>query len=573
MKFDAQNYRYPSRRELVYARKGMVCTSQPLAAQAGLDTLKAGGNAVDAAVATAAAMTVLEPTSNGLGSDAFALVWLEEKKELLGLNASGRAPKGITAELVKAQGYQEMPQRGWIPVMVPGAPSAWAELTKKYGKRTLRENLEPAIRYAKEGYAVTPTIAKLWNSGYGIFDGIRRAAEQFSGLAAGLSGEMHAETAEELCSEGSAKKAAWVEPWFAHFAPEGRAPQAGEVWRSEDMARSLELIGESWAEEYYRGGLAEKMDAFSRETGGYLRKEDLAAYWCEWVKPIHVKYRGYDAWEIPPNGDGIIALMALNILKNFTFEAGYDSRQSAENCHKQLEAMKMAFADGTRYVADRRYMKVTEEELLAPEYGAARAACIGDTARLPEYGDPKSGGTIYLCTADSDGNMVSFIQSNYSGFGSGVVIPGTGISLQNRGYNFSLDETSVNFLEPGKKSFHTIIPGFLTKDGEAVGPFGVMGAFMQPQGHVQVLMNMIDFGLNPQEALDAPRWQWIKGKKVQLEPSFPQETAGKLAEMGHETEAASDSSSFGRGEMILKLGNGVYCGAAEPRAAGTVAAW
>lgn len=551
MKFDSLTYRYPSRRELTFARKGMVCTSQPLAAQAGLDTLKAGGNAVDAAVATAAAMTVLEPTSNGLGSDAFALVWLEEKKELLGLNASGRAPRAISAEIVKAKGYEAMPQRGWIPVMVPGAPSAWAELTKKYGKRTLRENLEPAIQYAREGYAVTPTIAKLWKSGYEVFDRIR------------------AEAVGKAETEG----AAWVLPWFEHFAPEGRAPQAGEIWKSEEMAKSLTMIAETDAECYYRGELAEKMDAFSRETGGYLRKEDLADYWCEWVTPIHVNYRGYDAWEIPPNGDGIIALMALNTLKNFTFETGYDSRQSAETCHRQLEAMKMAFADGTRYVADRKFMTVTEEELLAPAYGAARAALIGDTAKQPEYGDPRSGGTIYLCTADSDGNMVSFIQSNYSGFGSGIVIPGTGISLQNRGYNFSLEETSENCLGPGKKSFHTIIPGFLTKDGEAVGPFGVMGAFMQPQGHVQVLMNLIDFGLNPQEALDAPRWQWVREKKVQLEPSFPQETARQLAAMGHEIEYASESISFGRGEMILKGENGVYCGASEPRAAGTVAAW
>ena len=546
MNFDYQTYRYPSRKECVFARKGMVCTSQPLAAQAGLDVLKAGGNAVDAAVATAAAMTVLEPTSNGLGSDAFALVWLEEKKELLGLNASGRAPKSITAEEVRAQGYTEMPQRGWIPVMVPGAPSAWAELTAEYGKRTLRENLEPAIRYAREGYAVTPTIAKLWASGYEVFDAIRNE---------------------------SGTRPSWLEPWFAHFAPAGRAPQAGEVWSSPQMAASLEKIADSGAKEFYQGSLAEQMDAFSRETGGYLRKEDLADYWCEWVKPIHVNYRGYEVWEIPPNGDGIIALMALNTLNNFTFEEGDENRRSAETCHKQLEAMKMAFADGKRYVADRRFMTVSEEQLLDPAYGAKRAALIGDQAREPECGDPRSGGTIYLCTADGDGNMVSFIQSNFSGFGSGVVIPGTGISLQNRGYNFYLDEAAENCLGPGKKAFHTIIPGFLTKDGEAVGPFGVMGAFMQPQGHVQVVMNLLDFHLNPQEALDAPRWQWIRGKKIQLEPEFPQETAKKLAELGHEIEYASDRISFGRGEMIVKLENGVYSGASEPRAAGTTAAW
>ncbi len=545
-KFDFQEYRYPSRREMVFGRNGMVCTSQPLAAQAGLDVLKAGGNAVDAAVATAAAMTVLEPTSNGLGSDAFALVWLEEKKELLGLNASGCAPAAITAEKVRAQGYDKMPDRGWIPVMVPGAPSAWAELVKKYGRRTLRENLEPAINYAKNGYGVTPTIAGLWKSGFDMFEKIRRA-------------------------EG--EKAAWLEPWFSHFAPEGRAPEAGEVWSSREMADTLEKIGDSLAEEFYRGNLADRMDAFSRETGGYLRKEDLAGYWCEWVKPIHVNYRGYDVWEIPPNGDGIIALMALNTLKNFEFERGMASRESAETCHRQLEAMKLAFADGNRYVADPAYMTVSPDELLSDEYGRRRASLIGDEALYPEAGDPKSGGTIYLCTADGEGNMVSFIQSNYKGFGSGVVIPGTGISLQDRGANFSLEDGAENCLGPGKKAFHTIIPGFLTRNGEAVGPFGVMGAFMQPQGHVQVLMNLLDFGLNPQEALDAPRWQWIGEKKIQLEPSFPKKTAEVLSGMGHDIEYAADSISFGRGEIIWKLENSVYAGACEPRAAGTAAAW
>lgn len=549
MKFDVQTYRYPSRRELTFARNGMVCTSQPLAAQAGLEVLKAGGNAIDAAVATAAAMTVLEPTSNGLGSDAFALVWIEEKKELFGLNASGRAPRAISAQQVRDKGYQTMPQRGWIPVMVPGAPSAWAELTKKYGKRTLRENLEPAIRYAREGYAVTPTIAKLWDSGYALFCKLKREEE---------------EKGEDV---------SWLLPWFSHFAPNGRAPQAGEIWNSEEMAETLQEIAETDAQSYYQGRLADQIDAFSRKTGGFLRKEDLKDYWCEWVKPIHLPYRGYDVWEIPPNGDGIIALMALNIMKNFAFEAGCESRESADTCHKQLEAMKLAFADGNRYIADRRFMTVTEEELLRESYGTQRADRIGETAQMPEAGDPKSGGTIYLCTADADGNMVSLIQSNYNGFGSGIVVPGTGISLQNRGFNFSLDETSPNLLEPGKKSFHTIIPGFLTRAGEAVGPFGVMGAFMQPQGHVQVLMNLIDFGLNPQEALDAPRWQWIREKQIEVEPGFPKETAEKLRAKGHELSYAKDSLAFGRGEMIVKMDSGVYCGASESRAAGAVAAW
>ena len=546
LKFDYQTYRYPSRREMVFGRRGMVCTSQGLAAQAGLDTLKAGGNAIDAAVTTAAAMTVLEPTSNGLGSDAFALVWLEEKKKLLGLNASGRAPQGLTAEMVRAMGHETMPDRGWIPVMVPGAPSAWAELTRRYGRRTLRQNLEAAIRYAAEGYAVTPTIAQLWEAGYRLFDRIR-------------------------AKEGG--NAAWLKPWFEHFAPEGRAPKAGEIWRSTEMAETLALIADTEAKAYYEGVLAEKLDAFARETGGYIRKEDLNGYWCQWVKPIHVNYRGYDVWEIPPNGDGIIALMTLNILKNFTFADGIGERESEETVHRQLEAMKMAFADGNRYVADPASMKVTAEELLADAYGSRRAGQIGEMAREPEAGDPHSGGTIYLCTADADGNMVSFIQSNYKGFGSGIVVPGTGISLQDRGANFSLDPQSENCLAPGKKSFHTIIPGFLTRDREAVGPFGVMGAFMQPQGQVQVLMNLIDFGLNPQEALDAPRWQWIRGKQIQLESAYPQEIAEALRSRGHAIEYVDSRLSFGRGEIILKQENGVYAGASESRAGGTVAAW
>ena len=546
LKFDYEMYRYPSRREMVFGRNGMVCTSQGLAAQAGLDTLKAGGNAIDAAVTTAAAMTVLEPTSNGLGSDAFALVWLEEKKELLGLNASGRAPQELTAEMVRAMGYETMPDRGWIPVMVPGAPSAWAELTRRYGRRTLRQNLESAIRYAAEGYAVTPTIAQLWEAGYRLFDKIRAA-------------------------EG--KKAAWLKPWFEHFAPEGRAPKAGEIWKSPEMARTLEQIADTDAKAYYEGILAEKLDAFSKETGGYIRKEDLKDYWCQWVKPIHVNYRGYDVWEIPPNGDGIITLMTLNILKNFTFVDGIEGREAEETVHRQLEAMKLAFADGNRYVADPTSMNVTAEELLADAYGKRRAGQISEKAQMPEAGDPNSGGTIYLCTADADGNMVSFIQSNYKGFGSGIVVPGTGISLQDRGANFSLDPHSENCLAPGKKSFHTIIPGFLTRDGEAVGPFGVMGAFMQPQGQVQVLMNLIDFGLNPQEALDAPRWQWIRDKQIQLESTYPQEIAEALRKRGHVIEYVDSRLSFGRGEIILKRENGAYAGASESRAGGTVAAW
>ena len=535
LKFDAQKYDYPSRRSVVYGKKGMVCTSQPLAAQAGLDIIKRGGNAVDAAIATAACMTVLEPTSNGIGSDAFALVWT--KGELHGLNASGRSPMAITAEEVKKQGYTEMPKRGWIPVMVPGAPSAWAELSEKFGRLPLEKVLEPAITYAREGYPVSPVTSKIWNNAY----------REFS------------ETLTEECFRS----------WFETFAPDGHAPQPGEIWRSEAHAKTLEMIAQTHAKAFYRGELADQIDEFSRKTGGYLRRSDLENYWCEWVKPIHINYRGYDVCEIPPNGDGIIALMALNILKGYSFA----ERDNADTVHKQLEAMKLAFADGNRYVADLDYMKAPVETLLSDEYADGRRALIGEQALTPEPGNPFRGGTIYLCTADGEGNMVSYIQSNYMGFGSGIVIPGTGIALQNRGANFTLDETMENCLGSGKKSLHTIIPGFLMKEGKAVGPFGVMGGFMQPQGHVQVIMNTVDFLMNPQDALNAPRWQWIGGKKIQVEKTFPAGIVEELKKRGHEMEVLESSLSFGRGQIIWRDENDVLCGATEPRADGTVAAW
>ena len=537
--------RTSSRRETVFAKKGMVCTSQPLAAQAGLDALKAGGNAIDAAITAAAAMTVLEPTSNGLGSDAFAILWIEKEKKLIGLNASGKAPMAISLEEMKKKGYATMPDSGWDPVMVPGAPAAWAKLTADYGRRTLAENVEPAARYAEEGFPVQPTAADLWEDGFKRFSSVRE-------------------------KEGNPS---WLAPWFDLFAPEGHAPKAGDIWKSPEMARSLRLIGETNAEAYYRGELADRMDAFSRETGGYLRKSDLADYEARYVEPISVNYRGFDVWEIPPNGDGIIVLMALNILKNVELPGGMEGRDVPEAMHRQMEALKLAFTDGQAFVSDPRTMRVTPEELLAGAYGKARAEEIGEMALLPAAGDPKSSGTIYLCAADEEGNMVSYIQSNYKGFGSGVVVPDTGISLQDRGFGFSLDAHSPNVIAPGKKAFHTIIPGFLTRDGKPVGPFGVMGGFMQPQGQLQFLLNLIDFGMNAQEALDAPRWQWVGKKKILVEEGFPEELLENLRARGHEIRVEKSRLSFGRGESIFRLQNAVLCGACEPRAAGTVSAW
>lgn len=531
---------FPSRRELVYARHGMVCTSQPLAAQAGLDAMKHGGNAVDAAVAAAAAMTVCEPTSNGLGSDAFAIVWIEKEKKLYGLNASGVSPRGLSYETVRKAG-DEMPRRGWMPVMVPGAPAAWQALTSRLGKCTLSENVEAAATLAEEGYPVEVTCSYDWQASWQVF--------------------------HQLWEKASP---AWLKPWFECFAAKGRAPQPGEIWRSQDMANTLREIGRTESASYYHGELADRIDAFSRETGGFLRKSDLENYSVRWVAPLSVSYRGYDVWELPPNGDGMIALMTLNILRNFDHSGSFSEDG---DIHRRIEALKKAFADGQAYIADPAHMQLQPEELLAEAYGRRRAAEITEKAQMPVHGNPRGSGTIYLCTADGEGNMVSYIQSNYMGFGSGVVVPGTGISLQNRGCGFTLVKDSPNCYGPGKKAFHTIIPGFLTRAGEPVGPFGVMGGFMQPQGHVQVLCNMIDLHLNPQEALDAPRWQWTGGNRILLEKDYPEAMAERLRERGHEIEIAENSGTFGRGEIIFRVGDGVLVGAVEKRAAGSCAAW
>lgn len=533
--FDSLKYSYPSRRRVVFGKRGMVCTTQPLAAQAGLDILKKGGNAIDAAIATAACLTVIEPNNSGIGGDAFAIVWVKDR--LYGLNGSGPAPMGIDLETVRERCGDTVPKYGWTPVTVPGAPSTWAELSARFGKLPFRELLRPAIDYAEEGFPVAPVTAKLWSKYHKMF--------------------------REAFHED------YLEHWFETFTPEDRGPRPGEIVRLPNHAETLRELAETNCESLYRGALAERIDAFSRETGGYLRKEDLAAYRAEWVDPISIDYRGYTVSEMPPNGNGIVALMALKTLSQFEFT----NRDCADTYHKQLEAMKMAFADGQEYVADPASMRVTVERMLSDEYAAKRAARIGETALEPQYGDPSCGGTVYLCAADGEGNMISFIESNYIGFGSGVVVPGTGVAFQNRGNNFSLDPKSANCLAPGKKSYHTIIPGFLSKDGKPVGPFGVMGGFMQPQGHVQVVMNTVDFHMNPQEALDAPRWQWTGGMEVQVERDFPAAEAERLMRMGHQITVPPENYFFGRGQIIWRDDDGVLCGATEPRSDGTVAVW
>ena len=539
--FDPRSYAYPSRRNVVYARKAMACTSIPQGAQIGLDVMKAGGNAVDAAVAMAAAMPLLEPTSNGLGSDCFALVWVEAEKKLYGLNASGVAPAALSAALVRELGHQTMPQAGWIPTMVPGAPAGWAELNRRFGTKPLPQLFAPAISAAREGVPVQVNLEPMWE-------------EDARRIAAAMERD-------------PSPHAYW---WERFMKPDGTPYRAGDVFRWEEYAQTLEELAATGCESYYRGPLMEQIVAFSRATGGYFCEDDFRNYKPEWVEPISTDYKGYTVCEIPPNGHGITVLMALNLLKGLKLS---DQKDCADTYHKILESIKLAFADTRTYVADPRYMRTRVEDLLSEEYAAQRRALISDRALMPEAGDPSCGGTIYLCTADPFGNMVSFIQSNYTTFGAGVAIPGTGISLQNRGANFSLDEGSDNCLTGGKRSYHTIIPGFLMRDGEAVGPFGVMGAFMQTQGHVLVVVNTVDYHMNPQEALDAPRIQWTGGKHIQLEREVPAHIVQDLARRGHEVEIVNSNLHMGRGQIIWKTENGLYIGGTEPRCDGTVAAW
>ena len=425
--------------------------------------------------------------------------------------------------------------------MVPGAPAGWAELHRRFGSKPLTELFAPAIAYARQGVPVPVNVSHQW----------ARDSRRI----------------QKAMEANPAPHAYW---WKSFMKEDGAPYAAGDLFRWEEYADTLEELAATGCESYYRGALMEKMVSFSRETGGYFTEDDFRNYRPAWVEPITANYRGYTVCEIPPNGHGITVLMALNILNGLELPP---DRESAGTYHKIMEAIKLAFADTKTYVADPRYMKTRVEDLLSEEYAARRRALITDQALTPKAGDPSCGGTIYLCTADSEGNMVSWIQSNYTTFGAGVAVPGTGISFQNRGANFSLDPNSDNCLAGGKKSYHTIIPGFLLKDGEAVGPFGVMGAFMQPQGHVEVLVNTIDYHMNPQEALDAPRVQWIGGKHIQLEREAGPEIAEALAAMGHEVEVIDDRINMGRGQIIWRTENGLLIGGTEPRCDGTVAAW
>lgn len=540
LEFDSLRYDYPSRRNVVYAGRAMACTSVPLGAQIGLDVMKSGGNAVDAAVAMAAAMPILEPTGNGLGSDCFALVWIEREQTLYGLNASGTAPLSLNAQTVRALGYDRVPTEGWLPTMVPGAPAGWAALNRRFGTKPLADLFAPAQSYAREGTPVPVNVALQWS------EDVQRIANARSD-----TGDPHA-------------------AWRQVFTKEGAPYQAGERFSWPDYADTLTELAQTGCESFYRGRLMERTVAFSRASGGFFRPEDFLRYQPKWVEPITTDYKGYTVCEIPPNGHGLTVLMALNLLSGLSLPPEKDC---AQTYHNIAECIKLAFADTKTYVADPDYMKTRVADLLSPAYTRKRRALISDRALLPEPGTPACGDTVYLCTADPDGNMVSFIQSNYTGFGAGIVIPDTGISLQNRGANFSLDPNSDNCLAGGKRAYHTIIPGFLMRDGTAVGPFGVMGAFMQPQGHVQVLVNTIDYHMNPQQALDAPRLQWTKGRHLQLEREVPPAVGRELAEMGHEIEITEHNRSMGRGQIIWRTESGVLIGGTESRCDGTIAAW
>jgi gamma-glutamyltranspeptidase / glutathione hydrolase len=532
------NAGYPSRRLPIFARN-VVATSHPLAVQAGLRMLAAGGNAVDAAVAAAAVMTVVEPCSNGLGSDAFCILW--DGKQLHGLNASGRAPQAWDVGYFRKKygdGVRATPVRGWDTVTVPGAVSAWVALSERFGQLPFADLLAPAAEIAERGYAVPVVIGEKWG-----------AAAQVAEIT--------------------------QQPGFADvFLPKGRAPAVGELFRIPGAAKALRAIGATKGQAYYGGEIAEAIARASQAGGGAHTTADFAAYKPEWVTPISKTFGGVTLHEIPPNGQGISALMALGILSNFDIASL--PVDSAASQHLQIEAMKLAFADTYRYVAEPGAMQVTAPQLLDDAYLAERAKLI-DPQRAQDFGagNPAKGGTIYLTAADENGMMVSFIQSNYMGFGAGCTVPEYGVHLQNRGHGFSLDPASPNCVAPGKRPFHTIIPAFVTENGRPLMSYGVMGANMQPQGHLQTLVRMVAYRQNPQAACDAPRWRFNAGLEINVEQDMRPETVQALAALGHRMEVINDSyQDFGAGQFIWRLGDPKaegYVAASDPRRDGQAA--
>jgi len=524
---------YPSQREAVLGRR-VVATSQPLAAQAGLQMMARGGNAVDAAIAAAVALTVVEPTANGIGSDAFAL--LHDGASMHGLNASGRSPRALDAS--RLIGGRAMPELGWDAVTVPGAVSAWRALSERFGRLPFAELLEPAIGYATDGYPVSRQTALGWSRGPARF----RAFPD------------------------------WLRTFTVPSANGDRTPRIGEIMRLPDHAATLRAIADSGGDDFYRGALAERIVAAAREAGAAMDAEDLASHTAEWVTPIAVDYRGFTVHEIPPNGQGIATLIGLGAL------APHDLSTLSSDCpdtlHLQIEALKVGLADAHRHVTDPAHMRVTAAELLDAQRLADLGAALDPSrAGAPGLPAPRYGGTVLVVAADDEGRAISLIQSNYQGFGSGVVIPGTGIAMQNRGAGFNVEADHPNVVAAGKRPFHTIIPGFVTRNGAPLMAFGVMGGPMQAQGHLQVVSRLADFGQNPQAAIDAPRWQVMSDRRVLLEPGFSEETVAELRARGHEIEVVGERTvRFGGAQAAMRL-DGAWLAASDARRDGQAVAF
>jgi gamma-glutamyltranspeptidase/glutathione hydrolase len=533
---------FASRSEVI-GTNGMVATSHPLATQIGLDVLKSGGNAVDAAIAANAALGLMEPTGNGIGGDLFAIVWDAKTKKLYGLNASGPAPKSLSIEYFKENNLEKIPAYGPLPVSVPGAVDGWVKLHERFGNKKFSTLFEPTIAYAIDGFPVSELIA--------------------------------------YYLDGSAKRFADYPNFKDVWMKNGSTPKKGEIFKNPELAKTLGEISKTKRESFYEGQLATTMANFIQEQGGFLSFEDLKNYQAEWVEPVSSNYRGYDVWELPPNGQGIAALQILNLLEHFDINAM--GLFSAEYIHHFVEAKKLAFADRAKYYADPAFNNIDIQTLISKEYAKERLSLIDSNkaALTDEAGILKQGDTIYLTTADKDGNMVSLIQSNYRGMGSGMVPPGLGFMLQDRGELFSLDPTHANALEGGKRPFHTIIPAFITKDGEPFLSFGVMGGATQPQAHAQIVINLVDFGMNLQEAGDAPRIVhsgssqptdeiMLDGGSISLEKGFGEAIKKELEELGHTIKY--DKGSFGGYQAIMKK-DGVYFGASESRKDGQAAGY
>ncbi|MEP6777670.1 MAG: gamma-glutamyltransferase [Chthoniobacterales bacterium] len=543
-------------RSEVLARHGMVCTSVPAATQVGLDILKRGGSAVDAAIAANATLGLMEPVSNGVGGDLFAIVYNAKENKLYGLNGSGRSPLGLSydemkAELVKLK-RETIPPHGMLPISVPGTVDAWSELHKKFGALKLSDDLAPAIHYAEEGFPVTEVISYYWALGPRYYKDLPGAFF------------------ETYTLDGK-----------------GRTPAKGDIFKNPRLAHTLRLIGERGRDVFYKGEIAEKIDGFMQANGGWLRKADFEKHTSTWIEPVSTNYRGYDVFELPPNGQGIATLQILNMLEGFDLRAW--GHNSSETLHAMVEAKKLAWADRATFYADPDFAKAPVAQLISKEYAAERRKLIDPqhASKSVSAGNPAldHGDTIYLCTADDKGNMVSLIQSNYRGMGSGIVVPELGFMFQDRGELFSMQPGHANVYAPGKRPFHTIIPGFVMKDGKPWEAFGVMGGGMQPQGHVQVLTNQIDFGMGLQEAGDASRWQhegdneptdetMTTGGYVNLESGVPYESARELMKRGHNVRY--DVGGYG-GYQAIKVemhdGQRVYVGASESRKDGQAAGY